>query len=335
MQLDDYIRVLVRRWYIPVLLLAVAVFGAWFYNTLTATKTAESTVAVPLSSIVSWDAMFNSQALSERIAEKLDDGRTPKEIRGSYAGDFRFDSGRLTPQFFVRADNDDGDQAILLADTAVEEALKLFEENRRAKVDFVLAAFQDQMDEAEAQAQDARADFNRFLVENNAYSLPGRLAEQTQLVSDLRRQAQLAGIVGADATAINESPQLTEARAELDRLLALEPEHGRLELELSLAKSAVSRLQAEADALEIAGPGYAVALTVVEESLAEAQARVSDAEDALAEFNATNGIESLPDAISNQQMIVNELLLLEVTSSGASSAAGALALAEATLLELQ
>jgi hypothetical protein len=292
-------------------------------------------VAVPLSSIVSWDAVFNSQALSERIAEKLDDGRGPDEIRGAYAGDFRFDSGRLTPQFFVRADNDDGEQAILLADTAVEEGLTLFEENRRARVDYVLAAFQDQMDEADAQAQDARADFNRFLVENNAYSLPGRLAEQTQLVSDLRLQAQLAGVVGADSTAVNESPLLTEARSELDRLLALEPEYGRLELEVTLAKSAVTRLQAEADALEVAGAGYSTALLVVEESLTEAEGRVSDAEAAMAEFNAANNVESLPSAIGNQQTIVNELLLIEVSASGALSAAGALALAEATLLELQ
>jgi hypothetical protein len=334
MQLDDYIRVLVKRWYISVALMAIAVSGAWMYNRITATHTAESTVAVPVSSLVSWDATFNGQELSERIAASLGDGRTAEEIRGKYAGEYRFTTGRLTPQFVVRADDDVGEKATLLANTAVEQALILFEENRRARTDYVLAAYRDQMDQAEAGAVEARRALDNFLVDNNAYSLPSRLAEQASLVTDLRQQATLAGIVQGSSS-LDESQELKDARAELNRLLQLEPQIGQLQLDVDLAKSAVSRLEAEINALDVGGPGYSAARSVVEETLVEERKRLEDAEGALALFKSENGIDDLPSVIDSQQSLVNGLLLAEVSRAGAGSAAGALAIAEANLLELQ
>jgi hypothetical protein len=335
MQLDDYIRVLVRRWYIPLIVLAVAAGGAWMYNRITGTNTAESIVAVPVSSLVRWDATFSGQELTERIAESLDDGTTSDELRGSYAGEFRFETGRLTPQFAVRADSDDPDRAILVADTAVEEALRLFEESRRARTDYVLAAYQEQLDEAQLAAVEARRELDRFLIANNGYALPSRIAEQSDLVSELRQQVELAGIVASDEGTGSESPELTAAREELDRLLGLEPELGQLELDVRLAESAVSRSEAEASALNVAGEGYATALAAVEERLEEERAELMAAESALADFKEANGTEDLAAAISEQQSVVNGLLLSEVSDSGASSAARALAAAEATLLEME
>lgn len=334
MQLTDYIRVLIKRWYIPVALLAIALSGAWMYNRITGTNTAEATVAVPYSSLVSWDSTFNGQELSERIANSLEDGRTAEEVRGKYAGRYASGTGRLTPLFAVRADDDVKEKAILLANTAVTEALTLFEENRRARADYVLAAYQEQMDQAEAEAVDARRALDNFLVENSAYSLPSRLAEQATLVSDLRQQAVVAGIV-TGSTPFQESQELVDARAELARLLQLEPRFGQLQLDIDLAQSAVSRLEAESEALDVGGPGYAAARAVVEDRLAAEKKRLADAEAALAAFKAENGIEDLAAAIDSQQSRVNGLLLTEVSRSGAGSAAGALAIAEANLLELQ
>ena len=335
MQLDDYIRVLVRRWYIPIIVLAIAVGGAWTYNKMTGTNTAEAVVAVPVSSLVRWDATFSGQELSERIARSLDDGTTADEIRGRYAGDFQFETGRLTPQFFVRADDDDPERAKLLANSAVEEGLRLFDEARQARADYVLAAYREQMEEAELAAIEARRDLDRFLTGNSAFALPSRTAEQANLVSDLRQQASLAGLAPSNGEAPAEGPELTEARAELDRLLSLEPELGQLELDVQLAEAAVSRLEAEANALEVAGPGYATALTAVEQRLEEERARLDDAKAALSGLKAEEGIDSLPVAIAEQQSVVNGLLLAEVSEQGATGLAGALVVAEARLLEMQ
>lgn len=334
MELTDYIRVLVKRWYIPVALLAIAVSGAWMYNRVTATNTAESTVAVPYSSLISWDATFSGQELSKRVADSLGDGRTAEEIRGKYAGGYSSGTGRLTPLFAVRADDDVKERAILLANTVVNQALTLFEESRRARADYALAAYQDQIDQAEATAVEARRAVDNFLVEKNAYSLPSRLADQASLVTNLRQQAALAAVVPGSSP-LNESQELVDARAELNRLFQLEPQVGQLQLDVDLAKSAVSRLEAEADALDVGGPGYSAASAVVQEKLAEERQRVDNAEQALTTFKADNGIDDLATAIDSQQSKVNGLLLAEVGREGAGSAAGALAIAEANLLELQ
>ncbi len=335
MQLDDYIRVLVRRWYIPVLFLAIAVFGAWFYNTLTATKTAASTLSVPLASLVAWDSVFNGQALPERVAERLGGGTTAEEIDNNIAGSFQLGSGRLTPTFAVRADDDNGDRAKLIARLTVEEGLILFEESQEARLEYVLAAFQEQIDEAEPRAVDARADLDRFLVENSAYSLTQRLAEQADLVANLRLQAELADIIGGGTASTEESPGLTEARVELDRLLELEPEYGQLQLEVNLAKASVGRLEAEIAALVVRGPGFATAVTVIEGQLSEAETRADHADNALADFRAEHSIDDLPTNILAQQSDVNDLLLAEVAFAGATSARGVLAVAEASLLQLE
>lgn len=324
-----------RRWYIPVLVLAIAIGGAWTYNRITGTNTAESVLAVPVGSIVRWDATFSGQELTQRIADRLGDGATADELRGTYAGDFRFETGRLTPQFAVRADNDDGDRAIFVANTAVEEALRLFEESRQARTDFVLAAYQEQMEEAELAAIEARQQLDRFLTENNAYSLPSRIAEQADLVNELRQQVELSGIVAGDAGSPVESPELTAARDELSRLLSLEPELGQLELDVQLAEAAVSRSEAEVNALKVAGTGYATSLAAVEERLEEDRQELETARAALADFKEANGIDDLQAAINAQQDVVNSLLLAEVSVAGASSAVGALAIAEANLHEMQ
>lgn len=336
MQLDDFVRTFVKRWYVTAGLLTVAILGAFLYTGVSATNTAEATVSVPYSALTSWDSVVHGKALSERVATKLNDGTTGEELQSSYSGRFKVGTGRLVPIYAVRADHDDSDRAIVVADTVVKEAITLFEENRQANLDYVLAAYREQTDQAEAAASEALRELNTFLAENNAYSLTARLAEQSDLVDSLRQQAQFHE---ADGTLIPlvDPPELTLAKAELDRLLALEPEYGRLDQQVTLAQAAVSRLEAEVAALTVAGPGYQPTLDAANASLATAQTRLATAQTEIETFKTDSELQTdLPAAIKIQQSVVNQMLLQQVADSGnPGTVQAALTTAEARLLELQ
>lgn len=335
MQLDDFIRTLVKRWYVTLGLLAVAILGAYLYTYMAGTNTAAATVGVPFSALTQWDSVVHGRALAERVSEQIDDGSTIDEVKGQYAGSFKTGTGRLTPVYEIRASDDAPDRALLIADTVVAEALKLYTENREANLDYVLAAYREQIDQAEAEAGKTRSELNTFLIENNAYSLPSRIADQSALVSSLRQQSEYV-----DASGIGEPPEesaeLQVAKAELTRLLELEPEYADLELDVSLSQAAISRLEAEAAALEVSGPGYESTLEAVNEQLETERAELVNAQSELDLFLSANGIEDLPAATRTQQMLVNQLLLADVAAAGnTATVQGALAAAEATLLELQ
>ena len=336
MQLDDFLRTFFRRWYVTVGMIAFAVAGAYLYTSATGTNTAETVVNVPFSALTDWDTAVHSKALSVRVADRLDDGTNAEDLQDQYAGQFKTGTGRLVPLYGIRASDGDPDRALRIADLVATEAIKQYEENRRANLEYTLAAYGEQIAQAEAESEEARQDLNNFLAQNNAYSLLSRLSAQSDLVDSLEQQLEFQQGNDPASIPIEEDPALTAAKAELERLQNLQPEAAQLTTDVEFAEATVSRLEAEIESLQIAGPGFEATLSAAQDQLAQAQTRLDNAQAALASFNSENGVEDLTQATTAQQNLVNELLLAQIRNNGnAATIEGALAAAEANLIQMQ
>lgn len=330
MQLDDYIRVAVKRWYVPVMLLLLAVSGAYIYNYVSATRTAEGQLAVPLAQFTAFDNMVNGQALAQRVADRLNDGTTAEEVDGMMAGGLG-KSDRLIPTYQIGATDDDGNRAIQIATIAMDESLGLFREINDANLEYITTSYQDARDKAEEQALAARTRFDNYIAENNAFALPTRIAQQANLVSELRLQNGLSGEVPSDGS---ETTDLATAQAELDRLMGLQPEYNQLQLQVTLAENDIDSLEAQIKTLELGGPGYEEAIASVQTQLDAANATLSTAKTDITNFEAANAVTDLPGTIRNQQNTVNDLILLDATTNGESLETD-LASAESALAHMQ
>lgn len=329
MQLDDYLRVMVKRWYIPVFLLLMAVAGAYLYNYLSATRTAEGKLAVPLASFTAYDNIVNGRALAERVAARLNDGTTAEEVDDQMAGGFA-KGDRLLPQYGVSATDEDPERAELIANIAMEESMVLFRETQDAQLEYIRTSYKAERDKAEEEALAAHEAFDRFQADNNAFGLPTRIAQQSQLVSELRLEAGLATAVNAPDTAATPG-ELEQAQAELERLLALQPEYNRLTLTAKLLENEIEGLEAQIRFLELGGSGYDSARQAVQAELDARNVDYAAATAAITTFLSGNGVADLDSVIREQQQKVNDLIVAGVTGGAGSGVSQSLATAEAAL----
>jgi capsular polysaccharide biosynthesis protein len=331
MTLEDYLRVAVKRWYVPVILLLLAVSGAYVYNYISATRTAEGEVAVPLAQFTQFDNLVNGQALADRVAQRLDDGTTTEEIDGMMAGGFSSGT-RILPLYKIGATDEDPERAKLVAQISLAESLKLFRETQDAELEYITTSYQESRDAAEEEALTVREEFNRFLAENNAFALPTRIAQQADLVANLRFQDDLSGAVPPEEGTT--AADLANEQAELERLQGLVPEHNRLMLNITLAENDISSLQAQIDSLSLGGAGFDEAVAAVQEELDSANADLASAKADLTVFEGANNITDLDADIRAQQQVVNDLIIVEATTNG-ETLTTSLATAEAALAQLQ
>ena len=342
MELDAFIRSLVRRWYIPVLFVGLAVLGVWTYHSYTEVKTATATVVVLTSSPApgefvpaqfGFDAIDESSLLAERVAARLDDGTTAAELESRISVSLRIDPSQrsTTPMYIVSGKDADADRAILIADLATEEGKQLYGELNSFDREDVRRAFQEEIDRAGANVTAARGDLVTFLAENDAYALPSRTSQQLTLVSQLELSS-LNGIADPASGSLDDEPSLAEARAELDRLAALEPEYNRLQFEVDLAETAVARLELRASELKLAGPGSEEDLVEATTQLGIERERLVDAQDALGQFQSVNAVTNLTGAVQTQLGLVNQLVVSQAAANdNASTLQNALVTEEAEL----
>jgi capsule polysaccharide export protein KpsE/RkpR len=313
-----------RRWYIPVILVALAIFGVWTYHNYTDQAKATATVVV-LAPIPApgefvapqfgFDQIDESSELAARVAARLDDGTTAGQLEGKIKVSIRIDPNQRSssPLYLVSGRDTDSDRAILIANLATEEAKALYTELNTFDRDDVRLAFQDAITGVEADVTSARAGLELFMRDNNAYSLPARSSQQLALVNQLELSNLIRGGDSASVSADN-APSLQEARAELARLTALEPEYNRLKFELDLAESGVARLESEISRIElVTGPGDD--LSDVYAQLASEQARLTAAQNALGQFSSRNAVTNLSGAVQSQLAMVNQLVVSEATAS--------------------
>ena len=340
MELDTFVRALMRRWYVPVILVALAVFGVWLYHSVTKETTASATVVV-LAPIPApgefvppqfgFDQIDESSELSERVAARLNDGTTAGELKPRLSVSIRIDPNQrsTSPLYTVSARDPDSDRAILIANIATEEAKDLYADLNSYDREDVRLAFQEEISQAEADVATARAEFETFMQVNNAYSLPARAAQQSSLVSQLEISNARAG--DQAQTSADAAPSLQEARAELERLTGLEPEYNRLQFDLSLAQSSVARLESLVSELEITGSD--VQLAEAQSQLSEEQVRLSAAQGALGAFSSRNEVSNLSAAVQAQLVTVNQLVIAQANAT--DSAGDVVVALEAERSELQ
>jgi capsular polysaccharide biosynthesis protein len=321
MELDKFIRVLMRRWYIPVMLVALAISGVWLYQSYTREATASASVVV-LAPIPApgefvppqfgFDQIDESSELSERVAARLDDGTTADELKGRITVSVRMDPNQrsTSPLYSVSARDPDSARAVQIANIAAEEAKELYADLNRYDREDVRLAFEEEIAQAEADVDTAREELEAFKQTNDAYSLPTRASQQSSLVAQLQVSAARSG--DQANAAITDAPSLQEARAELERLTALEPEYNRLQFDLSLAQSSVSRLESLVSELQITGSAQ---LTEAQFQLNEERARLAAAQSALGNFSSRSEVSNLSAAVQSQVATVNQLVIAQANAS--------------------
>lgn len=335
MELDTFLREALRRWYIPLVLAALAAGGLWLYLRFTAERTAEAVVQVPVASIAAFDSVMNGQPLAERVATRLNDGTTAGDVRHHLSGGFKSDTGRLTPQYGIQATDRDGERAKVITNIALGEGLKLFSDTTKLRTAFQQTALDQNMADARGRLNTARTALNDFLAENNAYGLPTRIAQQAALVAELRDRTGLSsGIRGGPAPVENRTQQ--DARSELQRLLSLQPGYERLQLSRDLAQGDVERLESQATALSAAGQGFEQAKAAIDQQAADARIQFLAAQQALSDFATANNLTDLPNAIRDQQAFIDGMILEQASATSSGDAAGRiLENAETSLARLQ
>ncbi len=339
MELRLFMRSLLRWWFIPVAMLALGLGGVWFYHHLRDKAKASATVAILQTTApapgeyvppqIGFDALADNQSLSERIAARLADGTTPRQIQDELSITLKSNLTRVNPSLLynVTIEDPSKQRAIMIDNIAVDEAKNLFGEINTPDPKDVRQAFQAEMDSAQQDVTNARAAFTNFQSQNDAYALTQRRDRELSLISQLR-MAQISSSASQPVAPGADGPALAAARQELSRLTSLEPQYNQLTFDQGLAQSSVARLQQRVSDLQIAGSRDAAALADAQNQLADAQANLTATQDALSTFRSQNTIGELTSGIQSQMTLVNQL-----TVSNATSQAGADAINQAIAVE--
>jgi capsule polysaccharide export protein KpsE/RkpR len=349
MELDAFIRQVVRRWYIVAILVAAAIGGTMVYHLITGEQKATSVLAVLqpkvaapgeyIAPVITLETVDESSELAERVATRLNDGTTADEIKDKMSVDIRVTTKpSFTPLYTVNFSDPNKDRALAVNAIIVEESIKMYGELNQPDAKDVRTAFKPEVDRAEADANAAQAALTQFEQANNAANLPARrdqirgYIQQLQLI-ELQLQS---GQVTSD---LSGGPLLAAARAELDRLGGLEGTYSKLKFDLDAATLDVARLQARVSDLTIAQPGnsgVSPLLAQAQQELNAGRARLEQAQNALSSFQTANNVADATASREAQFAIVNQLTLAATSQRpGASTIGGELAAQRAELQRLE
>ncbi len=350
MELDAFIRQVVRRWYVVPVLVAAAVFGTWLYHRETEESKATALVTVlrPYAPApgeytpaqLTFEALDESSELASRVATRLGDGTTAKEIKGKTTIDIKISTKpTLTPLYEVSFEDPDSQRALLVANIVVEEAKALYLEINHPEARDVRAAFAPEVTRLEGLVSTARTALTAYEVENDAYNLPAKRDQTRGFVNQLRLLRLQLDTGRVSASGLEDGPVLEAARRELDRLTGLEGEYSRLKTESDLAQADVYRLESRVMELETASPAGAAVTPYLQEAqrqLTSARQRFTTAQEALTGFRQQNGVSDVTGSRAAQLTLVNQLMLGETSArSGLSSIGATLSREEAELQRLE
>jgi hypothetical protein len=352
MELNEFIRHAMRRWYIIAVLLLIGIAGVLMYHNLTGTKKAEATVAVLGSRIaapgeyvppqITFEALDESRELSQRVASSLGDGSTAESIQNAINIEFKISQTvSLTPLYTVTAKDTDEERAKRIADVTLSEAIKLYGEiNQPDPVD-IRAAYQPEVTRLEDEAKAARDAVNRFETENDAIGLGARRDQIVGFVTQLR----VASAAGGSAAA-SQGSVLSAAQAELNRLTGLEGEYTRLRTDATLAAAELARAETRMSDLKVSTQAYTANgleqgyvqpfLDAAQNELNLATSRNKATQEALAQFQRTHNVVDVTASRQAQQNVVNQYSASgSAASISSASVATALAQQEAELRRLE
>lgn len=236
MAVETYLRALRQFWWLPLILLVMCLVAVGVYQNHSKLYTAQSTVGV-LDPVVAraggageaqigFDSIVKSQVLAERVAKRIggDPGVIHSRITLTVLPPAAGSLSNASPVFAVSGSDPNPKRAILLTDTAVDEAQKLFFEYNTPHLELVTTALQPAVDAANAKLAQAQKDFQAFTTANNAANLPARISKQEDLVYSLELSVRSAQADQAATTGAPASVQLALAQktANLQRSLATE-----------------------------------------------------------------------------------------------------------------
>ncbi len=340
MELNQFIRLVVRRWYIVAVLLVAAYAGTWLYHAVTQRAKATGTVAVLQPYVaapgeyippqITFDTMDESAELARRVQSRLHDGTSAETLQNGIDIGLRISNRpTLTPLYEVSYSDRDTARAERVAGIVLDEAIALYGElNRPAEKD-VRAAFEGERQRAQAAADAAQAALAKFESENDAFNLTARQDQTRGYLTQLHLLALQRGSGGTGSL-------LTAATAELDRLTRLEPEYTRLKSEADLAQTDLYRVDARVSDLTAAlpaGPAIQPFLDDATSNLRAAKARDAAAQDALAAFRQSNAVADVTGSRQAQLALVNQLQLAETSTSAGSGTIDAAIAEQETALE--
>ncbi|HEY8173846.1 MAG TPA: hypothetical protein VIH21_12240 [Dehalococcoidia bacterium] len=350
MELDVFIKQVVRRWYITLLLVVAATAGTFVYHTFTSEKKATSVMAVLqpkvaapgeyIAPTITLEAVDESSELADRVAARLNDGTTGDELRDKIHVDLRVSTKpSLTPLYTASFSDPDKARALAVNALVVEEAIKLYGELNRPDVKDVRAAFKPEVDAVEADAKAAQDALTRFEQTNDAANLPARrdqirgYIQQLQLIELQLQSGQVS------SSELEGGPLLAAARAELNRLSGIEGEYTRLKWDVDIATMDVARLQAKVGDLTVAlpaGDGVSPFLEQAQQELDQANDRLASAQTALSNYRVDNNVSDATASRAAQLAIVNQLSLAATSQRvGSSTVAGELSRQRADLARLE
>jgi hypothetical protein len=349
MELDTFVRHVVAKWYITLLLLIAAIGGTVVYHRITGEAKAVAVMAVLqpyvaapgeyIPPAITLEAVDESTELADRVAARLGDGTTGADIRDKVSVDIQISTKpSFTPLYTASFRDRDEDRALAVNAIVVEEAIRLYAELNQPEATDVRTAFKPEVDRAEHEAAAARTALSEFEQANDAANLPARrdqirgYIQQLQLIELQLQSGQLSSAdLGVSLHA--------GARSELDRLSSIEGEYTRLKWNLDIATMDVARLQGRVSDLTLAAPtaeGVSPLLQQAQQEFHQATARHTRAQDALNDFRRTHNVSDVTASREAQLALVNQLSLGAASQQISTSTVGQeLARQEAELRRLE
>lgn len=331
MEMHRYVQVALERWYDIILLVLISIAGTFTYLQWNATAKAKATVAVlepavanplgPQAASVTFPDVIRSTIVGERVATRLGGATTPEEV--SKGIDVKLNRSMVqnitVPLYNVTVEHKNKDIVIPLTQAVIDEAQQVFVEFNKMDPTATLAELDKLGSEVRANAAKAREELASFEASNNAFQLPRLIESQIALENSLKMaamQTENSQALLSDSLSSLRS-RLAQARSELERYTALKGQYNGLQLELSLASTAVS--QGEERLREI--PSNESARDSINIQLASDRDRLARAQQAVQDFERNNRIAAFNAEYASQLGLVAEFQRQEAALAGQSGPA--------------
>jgi capsular polysaccharide biosynthesis protein len=299
MNLDRYLRYLLRYWYVIFVLVIIAVVGTWIFLNDNNPAVAQATVAVlePVvtkaldgqQAQINFASIAESRTVAERVVLRLNVPMTAGELQGKVQVKLSrtLVPSVVTPLYIVQVENMDPDLAIQLTNAVVEEAGQVFIELNTLDPDYIESALLPEEARIQSDLERARAKLRAFEEEHEVWRLDAQIEAQLGLLTRLMEPERLSEV--AVSTRAELEKNLEEAEEELNRLRNLLPEFERLAFDSYLAGLTVTNLNDLQTFFETRGSRF-----LVRSQLTEAMEEWDEARLAFEEFRQEEATSVVP-----------------------------------------
>lgn len=317
MELDRFLRELLRRWWVVSLFVMAGIAGTVLYFFFFGTATAAASVAVLEPAVtkgltgqqaqLGFASVAESYTVADRVIQRLglDIPTESLKNRVSVKLSRSLITNVASPLYIVQVADPDPKQAIVLAAAVVQEARVVFAELNTLDPTQVDLAFRGEEQRLRGELEQARAALKAFEDREGARSLRAQIDSQRNLVTTLRQSARLSGadLIASTAARAEIEKSLTTAQSELDRLSALQPQYDRLAFEVAVASSIYAQLAGRGSEVPVAQNDQ----RVLQGRVGNARTQLEQRRGALTAFQRANNIGDLGLEIVTQTGVVNEL----------------------------